>query len=298
MAIHINGEAIPEAAIQYELDRLVKFYSRYMSAQAIREQMDALKTKAKDQAIGAKLLVNESRRLDIKVPQADIDARLQAMVQRVGGQEAFLTLLKKQDITEDIVKDSIEQGRRVDLLVEKLTTGISDPTEEEMRAHFKEHEDEYVKSDRAQVQHILIKPESNGEADKGTARSRLMEVRRSIEEGANFEDQAAAHSQCPSGKKTGGSLGWISKGMTAPELDRAIFSMEIGELSDVVESQLGLHILKKTAHEEGGKADYAEVAEDIRDFLRHAKRGIVLSDYVAELRKKAEIEEECCCDEH
>jgi peptidyl-prolyl cis-trans isomerase C len=292
MAICINGEAIPEAAIQYELDRLVRFYSRHMSAQQIRQQMDVLKKKAAEQAIGAKLLVNESRRLDIKVPQTDVDARLQTMIQHAGGRDAFLALLRKQDITEDIVKDSIEQGRRVDILVETITAGISDPTEEEMRAHFKEHEKEYVKSDRAEVQHILIKPDSGSEADKGTARSRLMEVRRSIEEGADFADQAAAHSECPSGKKTGGSLGWISKGMAAPELDKAVFSLEIGELSDIVESQLGLHIIMKTAQEEGGKADYAEVADSIRDFLRHAKRGIALSDYVAELRTKAEIEED------
>lgn len=291
MAIRINGEAIPESAIQYELDRLVRFYSRYMSAQEIRTQMDLLKTKAREQAIGAKLLVNESRRLDIKVPQADVDAKIQTMIQHAGGREAFLALLRKQEITEDIVRDSIEQGRRVDILVERITAGISDPTEEEMRAHFKEHEKEYVKSDRAQVQHILIKPDSDSEADKGTARSRLMEVRRSIEEGANFADQAAAYSECPSGKKTGGSLGWISKGMAAPELDKAIFSLEIGELSDIVESQLGLHILKKTAQEKGGKADYAEVAESIRDFLRHTKRGVVLADYVAELRKKSVVEE-------
>jgi parvulin-like peptidyl-prolyl isomerase len=292
MTIRINGETIPDAAVQYELDRLVKFYSQHMSAQQIKKQMDALKKKAQQQAIGTKLLINEAARLDIPVPDADVDSRLQVMIQHAGGRAAFEGLLLKQGISENAVKSGIAQGRRVDILVERITSGISDPTEEELQIHFKEHEKEYIKADRAQVHHILIKPESNSEADKETAISRLMEIRRSIEEGADFADQAAAYSECPSGKKTGGSLGWISKGMAIPELDKVIFSLKVGELSDVVESQLGLHIIKKTEFEKGGKATYSEVAENIRDFLRHARRGAAISGYVEELRKKNVVEED------
>jgi foldase protein PrsA len=292
MAIRVNGQTIPDTAIQYEFDRLVKFYSEHVSVAEIKKQFDALKKKAKEQAIGAKLLIEEAARLDIKVPQSDVDAKLEALIVNAGGRECFENLLKKQRISENVVRAGIEQGRRVDILVDRITTGISDPSEEELQAHFKQHEREYVKSDRAQVQHILITPASTSDADRETAISRLEEIRRRIEEGADFADQAAAYSDCPSGKKTGGSLGWISKGMAVPKLDKAIFSLATGKLSDVIESHLGFHILRKTAQEKGGKAVYSEVAENIRDFLRHAKRGIVISEYVEDLKKKAVIEED------
>ena len=291
MTIRINGEPIPDAAIQYELDRLIKFYSQHMSPQQIKKQMGALKKKAQEQAIGTKLLINEASRLDIPVPESDVDERLKVMIEHAGGRDVFEALLRKQGIDENAVRMGISQGRRVDVLVEQITSGISDPTEEELQIHFKEHEKEYVKADRAHVQHILIKPESASIADKETARSRLMEIRRSIEEGADFADQAAAHSECPSGKNTGGSLGWISKGMAIPELDKVIFSLKVGELSEVVESQLGLHIVKTTAHEKGGNAVYSDVAENIRDFLRHARRGAAISGYVDELKKNNVIED-------
>ncbi len=292
MPTKVDGEIITEQAIQYELGRLIQFYSQYLPAEEIRKQMDLLRKKAKDQAVGAKLLINEARRLDLRVSASDIEASLKVMKKNAGGEESFKVMLKKQNMTEDMMKKGIEQGRKVDLLVEKITRGVPEPTEKEMQAHFKEHQSEYRKGDRAQAQHILIKPASGNERDKAVARSKLLEIRARIEEGASFAEQAAAFSDCPSGKKSGGSLGWFSGGMMIPEFDKAVFAMDVGQLSGIIETPLGLHLVKKLDHERGGPAEYGEVADKVRDFLRHAKRGEAISAYVEELRKKAVIVEE------
>lgn len=292
MAIWVDGEPIPNDAVDYELDRLVKFYSQHMSTEEIRDQMPALREKARGQAIGAKLLIGEARRLDLRVPPGEVDSRLALMVQGAGGPERFRNLLERQGMDEETVRRSIEEGRRVDLLIERITAGISDPTEEELRAHFQEHEAEYATSDRAQIQHILIKPDSDDGADRETARSTLLGIRCRIEDGAEFAGEAAAHSQCPSGRKTGGSLGWLSRGMAIPEIEKASFSLALNEVSDVVETHLGFHIFRKTAEEAGGPANYADVADTIREFLRHVRRGEAIAAHVAELRAKATIEED------
>ena len=290
MTIRVNGEEIPEAAVQFELNRPVKFYAKHISPEQIREQMGLLKKKAKEQAIGAKLLIAEALRLNLRAPPASVDARFNKMVDDAGGSEAFNELLGKQNLTEDILRESIGRGRQVDMLIEKITEGISDPTEAEMAEHFRKHAREYVKPDRAQAQHILIKAGSDSEEDKKHARSRLLEIRKRIEEGASFADQAAAYSDCPSGRKTGGSLGWFSQGMMVPEFDRAVFSMEVGQLSEVIETSLGYHIILKTAHEDGGEATFDEVRDKIHEFLRHTRRGQAISEYVNDLKKKAVIE--------
>lgn len=291
MTIRVNGEEIPDSAVQYELDRLVKFYSEHMSAEQIKEQMDLLKQRAKEQAIGAKLLIKEAEQLDFHVLPKDIEDSEKRMISNAGGKEAFEKFIKKQNLSINMIRDSIERGRRVDMLIEKITEGVSDPTEEEMKAHFRKHAKEYTKPERAQAQHILIKSDLNSEEDKKTAKSRLLNVRKQIEEGANFANLAAAYSDCSSGKKTGGSLGWFSRGMMIPEFDEAVFSMEVGALSDVIETQLGYHIIYKTGHENGGEVSYDEISEKIREFLRHSYRGEAISVHVKELMKKAVVEE-------
>jgi parvulin-like peptidyl-prolyl isomerase len=291
MTVRINGEAVTEQAIEYELGRLIRFFSQYMSAEEIRAQMAILREKARDQAVGAKLLIDEAARLDIRVPPADVDARIAEMKKGAGGEDRFKAMLARQGVSEDVLRKTIEQGRRVDLLVERLTVGIAEPAEEDIRRHFEEHKSEYRRAERAQVQHILIKNPGK-EADRETAKSRLLEIRQRIADGASFAEQAAAFSDCPSGRKTGGSLGWVSRGMLVPELDRLVFAMQDGDMSEVVESSLGLHIVRKTASDPGGEATYSEAVDKVRDFLRHARRGEVISAHVAELRKKAVIEED------
>jgi len=292
MTIRVNGDILPDEAVMYELSRLVQFYSEHMSEAEVRNQMGALKTRAKDQAIGAKLLIEEANRLDIQVPDTKVDESVRELIEAAGGQAKFEELLAKQGLSEDSIRRNVRRGKRVDLLVEKITEDVSDPTEAEMQAHFEEHSKEYREPDRAEAQHILVRADSSSDEASKTARGKIEEVRQRIESGAAFEEMAAAHSDCPSGKAAGGNLGWFSRGMMVGEFDDAVFSMEVGELSDIIETPLGFHVIRKTGAEDGSPAEYDDVREKIRDFLRHAKRGAAVSAYVNDLRAKAKIEED------
>jgi parvulin-like peptidyl-prolyl isomerase len=260
-----------------------------MPKEEIEKQMDVLRERAVDQAVGARLLMDEAERLSLQPSDKDIEDRIQAMVDDAGGDDAFRAALEKQHLNLEMVRDGVRRGRRVDMLVDKVASGISDPTEDEVRAHFDAHGEEYLKAERAQAQHILVKPDSDSDEDREAARARVVELRSEIESGTDFSEMAAAHSECPSGQRTGGSLGWFSRGMMVPEFDEAVFSMEVGELSAVVETGFGFHLIKKTGHENESPAEYADVAEKIRDFLRHTRRGEMIAAHVAELREKADV---------
>jgi parvulin-like peptidyl-prolyl isomerase len=158
-----------------------------------------------------------------------------------------------------------------------------------MRAHFSEHKDEYDRPERAQAQHILVAPTEKTDAGREAARKKLDEIRTRVKAGAGFSDEAAAHSDCPSGRSAGGSLGWFGRGMMVPAFDQAVFSMQVGELSEVIETSFGYHIIQKTGHEAATPAEYDEVRDSVRDFLFHAARGEALSAYVSELKTRAKI---------
>ena len=134
--------------------------------------------------------------------------------------------------------------------------------------------------------------DSENEQERKAALARIEEIRKRTRGGSDFADEAAAHSDCPSGKQTGGSLGWVSRGTMVPELDEVLFSMDVGEISEVVETGLGYHIVRKTGQEDNIAAEFEEVRDKIREFLRHARRGEIIAAHVKELKEKAVIEED------
>ena len=127
-------------------------------------------------AIGACLLFDEAERLQIEVTEAELDARIAQYEEQCGGKEAFLALLKKQNINPVEFREQTRRGRRVDKLVEMHTSGVPDPTEEVMREHFEEHRDEYTKGAQAQAQHILVTPKGGGEDAKAEALSKILDL--------------------------------------------------------------------------------------------------------------------------
>ena len=288
--ITINGQPLPPEAIEFELGRLVKFYSQHMPEEQVRAQLPALREHAVEQAIGARLLFDEAAKLNLSVSDADVDERVAQMKQQIGGAKKFEGVLQQQGLTETGLREQIRAGRRVDKLVEQVVSAVPEPTEDAMRAHFASHQEEYLRPERAQAQHILVSPASKDAVACDVAKAKIEAIRQRVQGGGNFADEAAAHSECPSGREAGGSLGWFSRGMMVPEFDAAAFSMKVGELSGIIETQFGYHIIHKTGHEEETTTTFEDARESIRDFLRHATRGSALSAHVEGLKAKAKIE--------
>ena len=281
----VNGQEISAEAVNFELDRLVRFYMGHgMTMAEIRQNLPKLEAKALDQAIGAKLLLDQAARLDIPVTEKDIDAEVARVVQQVGGEENYKKALAAQGIAEADFRKELEKGARVNMLVNQACAHVADPTEDEVTAFYEAHKAEYVEPPQVLCQHILVKGSNDAALDK------IKEIReRIVNDKADFAEEAKKHSDCPSGAQ-GGSLGWFGPGMMVPEFDKAAFAMKCGEVSDVIETQFGYHIILKTDEKSGGPQTLVDVADQIRDLLRHEARGRAMDAFVAELREKAKIE--------
>ena len=292
MGIIINGERLQESAVEYEYQRLLQFYSTHMPADQLEQQTGLLRKKAEEQAVGARLLMADAEAQDITVPEYEVDQRVTEMVEASGGVEGFQDMLVEQQITEETVRESIRNSRKIDILVQHLTADLQVPSDADIKAFFDAHTDDYMLPERVLARHILAQPDSESAEDKVLARTKLTELREQILGGADFEDVAWTHSDCPSGRNAKGQLGWIGKGTLVNDLDDILFELEIGALSDVVETQLGLHIIEVLDRKEPGPADFDDVYEQVKDFMVHAQRGDVIAAYVAELKKNAVIQED------
>ncbi len=291
LTIKVNGEVIPQSAIDFELQRIIHFHLQHGMPEAqVQQQMDVLREHAQNQAIGTKLLLDEVAKLDIKVEDAELEAQYQALVKRYGGDEAkFLETIKKQGFDKESLKADMAKGVKINTLLERICADAPAPTEEEIAAHFEAHKQEYTSGDQVLAQHILVKPASDSAADKDAAKAKLQEIRARIVSGeSTFGDEAAKHSDCPSGK-SGGSLGWFGRGMMVKPFEEAAFSMPCNEVSDLIETQFGYHIIVKTEEKPGQEPSLDDLHDKILDFLAHEKRGQIVSDYVADLRSKADV---------
>ena len=280
----VNGQEIPGESVQFELDRLVRFYmSHGMTMDEVKKNLPKLEEKALEQAIGAKLLLERSQMLDLPVSAADIDAEVQKVIDQVGGEENYKKALEAQGLSEADFRKELEKGARVNKLVEQACSEVADPTDDEVAAFYEAHKAEFVEPPQVLCQHILVKGTSSEAFEK------IRAIRERIVNGGDFAEEAKKNSDCPSGAE-GGSLGWFGRGMMVPEFDKAAFEMKKGEVSDIVTTQFGYHIIYK-ADEKGGSAQtLVDVHDQIKDLLRHEARGRAMDHFVAELREQAEIE--------
>ena len=282
--VRVNGQEISGEAVQFELDRLVRFYmSHGMSMDEVKKNLPKLEEKALEQAVGAKLLLDRSQELDIAVTAADIDAEVAKVVAQVGGEENYRKALAAQNITEDAFRKELEKGAKVNKLVEQACSEVPEPTEVVVAEFFAAHWLEFVEPPQVLCQHILVKGNTPEALEKiGAIRARIVA-------GGDFAEEAKKHSDCPSGAE-GGSLGWFGRGMMVPEFDKAAFEMKKGEVSNIVTTQFGYHIIYK-ADEKGGTAQtLVDVHDQIKDLLRHEARGRAMDQFVAELKEKASVE--------
>jgi peptidyl-prolyl cis-trans isomerase D len=150
-------------------------------------------------------------------------------------------------------------------------------TPDELQAYYNQHRDQYRVAEQAKVSHILIKtplPGPDGKVDdKGVAEAqhRAEDLLKQLKNGANFEELAKKYSEDPGSAKEGGSLGWIGKGRTVPEFEKAAFSLPKGQISDLVKSSYGFHIIRVDDKQDAHMKTLDEVKAEIEPILKQQK---------------------------
>lgn len=127
------------------------------------------------------------------------------------------------------------------------------------------------------------------EEQKKVIREKAEALLKRVKAGEDFAAVAKAESGCPSAA-VGGDLGPFGRGQMVLPFEMAVFALKPGEISDIVESDFGFHIIKLTDKQEAGKVAYEEVKAKIFEYLKGEKVRQMVTPYVDELRSKAKIE--------
>jgi len=169
-------------------------------------------------------------------------------------------------------------------------------TADDLRTYYDQHRDQYRMPEQVKVSHILIKtplPGPDGKVDeKGVAEAqrRAEDLLKQVKNGAKLEDLAQKYSEDPGSAKQGGSLGWIGKGQTVPEFEKAAFSLPKGQTSDLVKSSYGFHIIRVDEKQEAHMKTLDEVKAEIEPIIRHQKGQQIAQQQAEALLKRSQAQ--------
>jgi len=175
--------------------------------------------------------------------------------------------------------NSIPEKRKIKYAVidsNKVESGIT-VTQDDLQSYYQQHRDAYRVPEQVKVSHILIKtplPGPDGKVDeKGVAEAqrRAEDLVKQLKSGAKMEDLAKKYSEDPGSAKEGGSLGWIGRGQTVPEFEKTAFSLPKGQISDLVKSSYGFHIIRVDDKQDAHMKSLDEVKGEIEPALKHQK---------------------------
>lgn len=148
-------------------------------------------------------------------------------------------------------------------------SGLVEVSDASLRQYFQDHRAEFLGREERAMRHILVAVPpgaSDDEADK--AKAEATDLVRQIREGADFAELAKSHSDDPGSASSGGDLGWVEQGMMVAPFEEAAFALGEGQVSDVVRTEYGFHVIQVTAVRGGSNAQF----EDVRDKVEAAYR--------------------------
>jgi peptidyl-prolyl cis-trans isomerase C len=285
----VNGTAISRS----DLDRELKLWTDRMAGQGRQvpsAQVGAVRSQILEGMINKELLYQKSQQDDIEVDQETVDARYNAIKKRFETEAAFNEAIANMDMNEATIRTQIKKGLAIDELLKTNVVKEIEVTEEESQKYYRENPEDFHQAEQVKASHILIKVEPAAEEAKKTeALKKIEAVQGKLEKGDSFADLAKTYSEGPS-KSQGGDLGYFKRGQMVKPFEDAAFSLDVDQVSGVVETQFGYHIIKVTDKKPASTSTYPEVKDQLQQQLKRQKTQQAVEKYVDDLRKEAKIE--------
>ena len=292
VVVTVNGVDITEGAIEGliapQLARLVE-QSPNRSPAFIEQYKTLLRQQALEGMIVRRLLDDKVKGANITVTDEEVASRIETMASSQNPPLSLDDFKKKiegygQSFEE--VKQQVRQGLVYQKFMERQWAGKINVTEEDAKKHYSENKERY---EQVRASHILIKPDvSDPNTDpnqaSADAKAKLQGLLEQIKDGADFAELAKSHSECPSAVR-GGDLDFFKRGTMAPPFEKAAFEMAIDQVSDIVETTFGYHIIKVTDR----KDTFEQFKDEVISTLTQMKQSEFAKQYIVSLKAEANI---------
>lgn len=269
----VDGEEITEEEFNVQLEGFKGIYEKQLGKDAMsqldedgRTREEILREQIIEKMIMERIIKKETDKMNISVSEEELNEKMKEYADATGGEEVFNTYLEENNLSEDFFRENLRKELLVNKHKEEYMRSLT-ITEEEAKEYFEKNKEKLI---LIRASHILVKTEEEGQ-----------QVLNILNKGEEFSKVAEEISVDKESSTKGGDLGYFTRGDRISEFEEAAFSLEIGEISEIIKTEVGYHIIKI----EDRKDSYESLKDDIGLVLKEDK----YLDKLQKLRESSKV---------
>lgn len=287
IAIIVNGEIITQSEIDRMLFPLFQQYRTMYQGGELESKIEEARQKIVQQLIEDRLILCEAKKLNMEVLDKEVEEKIEETADsRFGSRAAFEAAMAEQRVTMKELKERYRDQIMTRRLVDQKIGSKIVVTPVELNDYYNKRSAEFVHPEMVKLRNILLKPKEGVSASKTADLAK--EISRRLRSGGDFAELARIYSDGP-GADEGGLMGYSKKGDLLPEIEKVVFNMKEGEVSDMIQTGLGYHIFKMEERVQQKVLPLESVRRDIEELIYRDKVKDKLKGWIEGLKKNAYI---------
>ena len=286
----VNGVVISQKDLKKLLDLNLQRFS-LQGLNPSKVEIGKIKDEILESLIDREILYQESQKSRIKVNKNEINKELSAFKKRFPSKDEYNEELNSMQISEKDIKKQIKEKLAIDKLIDKKIAKKIVVSDKESKAFYDSHPDLFKQPEAVRVGHILIKVEPGaGETKRAEAVNKIKDIQKGLKHGQDFAVLSREYSEDGDSSADGGDLGYITRGETVKPFEDAVFEMKPNEVSGIVKTRFGYHLIKVYDKKPEKIVAYDEAKDMLIESIKQKKTEEETIQYIAELKKDAKIE--------
>jgi len=230
-----------------------------------------------DQLIDYELIYQQAQKEKVKISNDEINLEIDKIKDNFSSPEEFDEALKANNITLVRLKEDIKRQLMINSILEETRNQVS-VSDEELLEYYNENKESFLEPEQVHARHILVETEEE-------ANNLLLQLKEGLTDFAELAKEKSIGPSAPSG----GDLGFFAIGQMVKEFEDAAFSLEPGEISGVVQTQFGYHIIKCEEKKEEYSPTFEEAKERISNLLKSQRENEAITALISKLKEEANI---------
>jgi parvulin-like peptidyl-prolyl isomerase len=287
--ICVDGKWIAKS----EIDKIVELYRQQMMQLMPQQALEAVPPEVKKnvsmQLIASELALKEAKKRNISCDSAKFRKELSRIVKQFPDTATMRRQLAAMGQTEQTLRDQLRDGLIVDSLMKIIYKRADTVSTAESKAFYDSNEKQFASEKKTKASQILLLVKKDAtEQQKKEISEKARKILQDLRGGKDFAECAKKNSQDPNAA-SGGDIGWFKQGDMKPEFDRVASALKKDQISDVFETDIGFHIIKKTGEEMLPPKKFSEVKGQIDTILTLKRQNDVVKNFVDSLMAIATI---------
>ena len=273
----VNGVGITFNQWQTAFSNAISRYDDITLSSMDQSLINSFKKNVLKQIINYELLFQQAKEEKVKISKGDINFEIDKIKDSFSSPEEFNEVLKANKLTLTQLKDDIKRNLMINYVLNETKNKIN-ITDDDLLEYYNKNQESFFEPEKVHARHILVETEEEAE-----------NIIRQLNEGViDFAEIAKEKSICPSAEN-GGDLGFFARGQMVKEFEDVAFSLKPGEISEIVKTEFGYHIIKCEEIKEEYSPSFEEVKDRIHNILKYQRENEAISNLISKLKEESNI---------